>query len=122
MSLISKIRIPRSRSMLTAVTAEAWARTGQAKRAVDVISLVKPEDQELEQLRPQIYRSQAFAFAYAGDVKKSRQALRKLSALDPRRLGGFLGKKGHPLLQKEARKLLEQSGAIPRQMQIQRRL
>ena len=30
-------------------------------------------------------------------------------------------KRAHPLLQKEAKKMLEQSGAVPRKMQVQRR-
>jgi hypothetical protein len=47
--------------------------------------------------------------------------LRKLVEQDARLLGGFMGKKTHPLLQREARKLLEQSGAVPRKMVVQRR-
>jgi hypothetical protein len=41
--------------------------------------------------------------------------------IDLRLLGGFLNnKKVHPLLQKEAKQLLEQSGQVPRKMQFQR--
>jgi hypothetical protein len=111
----------RSRAMLAAVVAEAWARSGQAKRAVDTLSLINPEDPELTQLRPQILRAQAYAFAHAEDMKGARRALRKLGEQDPRLLGGFMAKKTHPLLQREAKKLLEQSGAMQRRMQVQRR-
>jgi hypothetical protein len=112
----------RSRAMLASVVSEAWARTGQAKRAVDTLSVIDPEDEQLAQLKPQIYRSQAFAFAYTNDMKQARRALKRLVGLDARLLGGFLDKKTHPLLQREAKKMLEQSGAIPRKMQVQRRV
>jgi len=119
---LSRHQDVRSRAMLTAVVAEAWARSGQAKRAVDTLSLVDPADEELVQLRPQLFRARAFAFAHAGDLKQARQALRRLMDQDPRILGGFVGGKTHPLLQKEAKKMLAQSGVIPRKMQVQRRL
>ncbi len=112
----------RSRAMLAAVVAEAWARSGQAKRAVDTLSVINADDAELAQLRPQLLRAQAYAFAHADDMKGARRVLRKLGEQDPRLLGGFVSKKTHPLLQREARKLLEQSGAVPRKMQFQRRM
>lgn len=111
----------RSRAMLTAVVAEAWARSGQAKRALDTLSVIDADDKELVQLRPQLLRAQAYAFAHTDDLKAARRALRRLADQDPRLLMGFMTKKTHPLLQKEARKLLEQSGVVPRKMQIQRR-
>jgi hypothetical protein len=119
---LSRHQDARSRAMLASVVSEAWARTGQAKRAVDTLSVIDPEDEQLAQLKPQIYRSQAFAFAYTNDMKQARRALKRLVGLDARLLGGFLDKKTHPLLQREAKKMLEQSGAIPRKMQVQRRL
>jgi hypothetical protein len=111
----------RSRAMLAAVVAEAWARSGQAKRAVDTLSVINPEDPELNQLRPQLLRAQAYACAHADDMKGARRALRKLGEQDARLLGAFVSKKTHPLLQREARKLLEQSGAMQRRVQMQRR-
>lgn len=112
----------RSRAMLASVVAEAWARSGQAKRAVDTLSLINPEDPELAQLRPQILRAQAYAYAHADDMKGARRALRRLGDQDVRLLGGFMSKKTHPLLQREAKKLLEQSGAVQRKVQVQRRM
>jgi len=112
----------RSRAMLAAVVSEAWARTGQAKRAVDTLSAINPEDEQLAQLKPQLYRALAFACAYTNDLKGARRALKRLADQDARLLGGFLGQKTHPLLMREAKKLLEQSGVVPRKMQVQRRL
>jgi hypothetical protein len=112
----------RSRAMLAAVVAEAWARSGQAKRAVDTLSVFNAEDPELAQLKPQILRAQAYAFAHTDDMKSAQRSLRKLGSIDPRLLGGFIAKKTHPLLQREAKKLLEQSGAMQRKVQVQRRM
>jgi hypothetical protein len=111
----------RSKALLGSVIAEAWARSGQAKRAIGVIEPFNPEDELFAQLKPQIYRARAFVYAYAGDVGHMKQALKKLQAIDARTLGGFLGKKTHPLLQKEAKRYLEQSGQVQRRMQIERR-
>jgi hypothetical protein len=112
---------PKARAMLAAITAEAWARSGQAKKGLELLELYDAEDQTYQQLAPQLYRAQAFASAYASDSKTMKKALRKLLDMDARLLGGFMLKKTHPLLQKEARRLLEQSGAVPRKMMIQRR-
>lgn len=119
---LSRHQDARSRAMLAAVVAEAWARSGQAKRAVDTLSVINAEDPELVQLRPQLWRAQAYAFAHTEDMKSATRALRKLAGQDARLLGGFMAKKTHPLLQREARKLLEQSGAVQRKMQVQRRM
>jgi hypothetical protein len=74
------------------------------------------------QLRPQLYRALAYGYAHTNDLKGMRRALKKLMAIDARLLGGFLMKRTHPLLQKEAKKLAEQSGAVPRKMVVQRRI
>lgn len=113
---------PRSRAMLGAIVAEAWARSGQAQKAVETLDLFDLEDAQLEPLKPQIYRAYAYAYAHQTKSRELKGALRKLLAIDPRLLGGFLVKKTHPLLQKEAKRLIEQSGIVPRKMQVQRRL
>ena len=110
----------RSRAMMVAVMAEAWARSGQAKRATETLSLFDPDEGALEQIRPQLWRASAYATAYANDTRGMKRALRKLVEIDPRMLAGFLGKKTHPMLQKEAKRMLEQSGAIPRKVVYQR--
>ncbi|MEN9581601.1 MAG: hypothetical protein RJA70_4610 [Pseudomonadota bacterium] len=117
---LSRHQDDRTKAMMSAVIAEAWARTGQAAKAVNTIELFNPEEASLEQLRPQIYRAQAFVYAYANKPKAMRRALKKLVQMDARILGGFMVKKTHPLLQKEAKLMLEQSGQLPRKMQFQR--
>lgn len=110
----------RSRAMMTAICAEAWARSGEAPRAVESLDLLDQEDEALAQLKPQILRSYAYAYAHMMKTKELRRVLRSLSKMDVRLLGGFLQGKGHPVLQREAKKILEQSGAVPRKMQVQR--
>jgi hypothetical protein len=111
----------RTRAMLASVSAEAWARSGEAKKAIETLGLFDPEEATFEQLRPQLYRAYAYAYAYTNDLNGMKRMLKKLSGIDARLLGGFLTKRTHPLLQKEAKKLLEQSGQVPRKMQVQRR-
>jgi hypothetical protein len=112
---------PRTRAMLAAVSAEAWSRSGEAKKAVETLGLFDPEDEAFKELRPQLYRALAYAYAYTNDLQGMRRCLKKLASQDVRLLGGFLMKRTHPLLQKEAKRALEQSGQVPRKMIVQRR-
>jgi hypothetical protein len=112
---------PRTRAMLASVSAEAWARGGESKKALETLGLFDPEDEVYEQLRPQLFRAYAYAYAYTNDLSGMKRMLKKLVAIDARLLGGFMTKRTHPLLSKEAKKLLEQSGQIPRKMMVQRR-
>lgn len=111
----------RTRAMLAAVVAEAWARGGQARRAKETLDLFDAEDATYEALRPQLYRARAYACIQAGDEKGMRKALRRMLEIDARLLGPFLQPKTHPLLAREARKLIERSGVVPRKMVVQRR-
>lgn len=117
---LSRQQDTRARAMMASVVAEAWARTGQAKKAAETVELYNPDDDEFEQVRPQLHRARAYVYAAIGDAKAMRRSLKKLLDQDARLLGGFMTKRTHPLLQKEAKKMLEQSGQVPRRMQIQR--
>ncbi len=118
---LSRHQEAKTRAMMTAVVGETWARSGHAKKALDTLKLIDPEDSEYEQLRPQLYRALAYAYAHTDDVRGMRRALKKLLDQDVRLLGGFLGKRTHPLLAKEAKKLVMQSGQVPQKMVVQRR-
>lgn len=118
---LSRHQEAKSRAMMTAVIGEAWARSGQAKKAMETLELIDPEDPEYEQLRPQLYRAYAYAYAHVNDIKGMRRALKKLADMDLRLLGGFMAKRTHPLLGKEAKQILERSGQLPRKMIVQRR-
>jgi hypothetical protein len=119
---LSRHQDARTRAMLASVKAEALARSGDAKKATEMLGLFDFDEATFEQIRPQLYRAMAYAATYEGDMGAMRKALRKLLAIDVRLLGGFMIKKTHPLLQKEAKKMLEQSGQVPKKMVVQRRV
>lgn len=119
---LSRHQDARTRAMLASVKAEALARSGDARKASEMLNLFDPEEASFAQLRPQLYRAMAYAAAHESDLTTMRRALRKLLAVDVRLLGGFMMKKTHPLLQKEAKKMLEQSGQVPKKMVVQRRV
>jgi hypothetical protein len=107
----------KTRAMFAAVAGEAWGRTGQAKKAVELLEVLSPDDPELTEMRVQLWRARAFAYAGAGDMKSAGRALKKLAEMNPQLLGMFVSaKKVHPMLQQEAKKMLMRSGAVQRQM------
>ena len=118
---LSRHQDAKTRAMMASVVAEAWARSGQAKKALETLDLYDPEEDEYEQLRPQLHRALCYAYAHSSNYKAMRRSLRKLLAEDVRLLGGFMMKRTHPMLQKEARKLVERSGQIKPRMQVVRR-
>jgi len=117
---IKRASDPRSRAMLGAICAEAWSRSGEPKRALDTLDVFDQKDEALAPLMPQLLRAYAFAYASTTRTKDLRRVLRRMIGIEPRLLGGFLSGKTHPLLAKEAKRALEQSGAVPRRMQVQR--
>jgi hypothetical protein len=103
--------------MFAAIAGEAWGRTGQSKKAVELLDLYNPEDPEYGEMRVQMWRSRAFACAGNGDMKGASRALKKLVEVNPQLLGMFVAaKKVHPMLQQEAKQLLMRSGAVQRRM------
>ncbi len=110
----------KSRAALAAIICEAWARSGQGKKASDTLDLFDPDNGELAEIKPQLYRARAFTAASQNDGKRMKVALRKLRAINPQLLGGFVQKKVHPMLEKEARQMLMESGAVPKKMMRQR--
>jgi hypothetical protein len=121
-ALVDKIELgkqqePKTRAMFAAVAGEAWGRTGQAKKGVELLELFNPDDPDYSEMRVQMWRARAFASAGAGDMKGASRALKKLAEMSPQLLGMFVAaKKVHPMLQQEAKQLLMRSGAVPRKM------
>jgi hypothetical protein len=120
--LVDKIELgkqqePKTRAMFAAVAGETWGRTGESKKAVELLELYNPEDPEYGEMRVQMWRSRAFACAGNGDMKGATRALKKLGEVNPQLLGMFVAaKKVHPMLQQEAKQLLMRSGAVQRRM------
>ena len=117
---LGKQQEPKTRVMFATVAGEAWARTGAAKKAVETLELFNPEDPEYGEMRAQMWRARAFAYAATNDMKGAGRALKKLGDMSPQLLGMFVGKKVHPLLEREAKQLAMRMGAVPRKMVRQR--
>jgi hypothetical protein len=133
--LVDKIDLGRhkdakARATIAAIVGEAWARGGQAKKAVELLETLDPNDAAFTEIKPQLLRSRAFAYAWTNDTKKMKQMLRSLSSLNPQYLASFITKKKipggvspkgvHPLLEKEAYEMITRSGMIPRKMEYRR--
>ena len=111
---MSRHQDQKSKATIAAVVCEAWARTGQAKKAVDILQLFDADDETLADARPGLLRAEVFAYGATDDLKRARSAMHKLAKIDPRIVMGFAQKGVHPLLVKEAKKILDRAGAIPR--------
>jgi hypothetical protein len=127
---LSRHKEARVRATMAAIVGEAWGRTGQARKAIELLETFDPEDADYQDIKPQLYRARAFAYAWANQTKKMRGALKRLRAVNAQLLMGFITKKKnpggvnprgvHPALEKEALALVMQSGAVPRKMQVKR--
>jgi hypothetical protein len=117
---LGKQQDAKTRAMFATVAGEAWARTGNAKKAVETLELFNPDDPEFAESRTQMFRARAFAYAGTNDTKSMARMLKKLADVNPHLLGMFVGKKIHPLLEREAKQLLMRSGAMPKKMVRQR--
>jgi hypothetical protein len=104
----------KAKATLASVICEAWARSGQAKRAVEILELFDVEDPVLVDVKPGLLRARVFAFGGIDDLKSARTAMHQLAKIDARIVAGFAQKGVHPLLVKEAKRILERSGVMPR--------
>lgn len=127
---LSRQKEPRQRGTMAAVIGEAWARSGQSKRAIELLETFDLEDAEYRELKPQMLRSLAFAYAWADQLTKMRTTLRQLEKINVQLVMGFITKKKHPggvnpkgvhpALEQEAYKLAQRSAGIQRRTQTSR--
>lgn len=120
----------KTRATMASIVGEAWARTGQSKKAVELLETFDPEDKDFDELKPQLLRARAFAYAWASNTKQMKQTLRRLSQINPQYLAGFITRKKmpggvspkgvHPLLEKEAIDMVARSGIVPRRTEMKR--
>ncbi|MDF2694935.1 MAG: hypothetical protein K0S65_3318 [Labilithrix sp.] len=115
---LGKQQEPKTRVMFAAVAGEAWARSGQGRKAVDTLDLFNPDAPEHADMKAQMWRARAFAYAAVNDSKGISRALKKLADINPHLLGMFLPpqKKVHPLLEREAKQLVGRLGIVQRKM------
>jgi hypothetical protein len=105
----------RTRANLAGIVAEAWARSGNPIEASELLENFDLQDEQFSEVRPQLLRARTFAFAHQTRLPEMKSTLRELRGISPQLLGIFVSpKRIHPLLSKEARKQLEQSGLGPK--------
>lgn len=97
-----------SRAMMTAVVAEAWARTGKPEAALELLNDVKFDDPELAQLRVPLLYARVFANFGSGKKERARKDLETLMKQDMNLIGRFAmpGQAVHFELQKMAQDVL----------------
>jgi hypothetical protein len=127
---LSRHKEPKARAALVTIVGEAWARSGQARKAAELLETIDGNDPLYEDVRPQLYRALAFAYAWSNQTKLMKKQLRKLGALNTQLLASFITKKKnpqgvnprgvHPLLEQEAFSMLLRSGTVQRKMQVKR--
>lgn len=132
--LVDKVNIEqhkeaKTRASIVAIIAEAWARSGQAKKAIELLDTLTV-DADMDDLKPQLLRARAFSYAWANQTKQMKATLREMMGLNPQFLSGFITKKKHPmgvaprgvhpLLEKEAFDMLMRSGAVQRRVEMRR--
>ena len=118
---LGKQEDPKLRAMMATVAGEAWARSGNAKKALETLELFNPEDPEYGEHKAQMWRARAFAYAATTDQKGVSRALKKLAEMNPHLLGMFVGqKKIHPLIEREAKQIVMKLGVVPRKVVRQR--
>ncbi|MBX3231670.1 MAG: hypothetical protein KIT84_23415 [Labilithrix sp.] len=115
---LGKQQEPKTRVLFATVAGEAWARTGQGRKAVDTLDLFNPDAPEHAEMRAQMWRARAFAYAAVNDTKAIARAVKKLADINPHLLGMFLPpqKKVHPLLEREAKQHVQRLGIVQRKM------
>lgn len=127
---LSRHKEAKGRAMIAAIVGEAWARGGQAKKAVELLETLDVNDETFTEIKPQLLRSRAFAYAWTNDSKKMKATLRTLSGLNMQYLASFITKKKnpagvspkgvHPLLEKEAFEMFMKSGMASRKVEYRR--
>jgi len=115
---LGKQQEPKTRVLFATVAGEAWARSGQGRKAVDTLDLFNPDAPEHAEMKAQMWRARAYAYASVNDTKGISRAVKKLADINPHLLGMFLPpqKKVHPLLEREAKQLVQRMGLGQRKM------
>ncbi|MEZ4361084.1 MAG: hypothetical protein R3B48_12945 [Kofleriaceae bacterium] len=111
------------RPMAATIVAEAWARTGKPKEALELLATVQVPKKDAEQLGMQIRVARIFARFAANQRSQARVEMVELANEDLNQLGRFVGAqfRVHPELVKLARQVYEQHPAARRMKPAARR-
>jgi hypothetical protein len=110
-----------ARPLAASIVAEAWARTGKPKQALELLDSMEVPAKDAEQIAIQARIARVFARFAANQRGLARNELNALADEDVNFLGRFLDPrfKVHPELQKLARQVLEKHPAARKMMKVQ---
>ena len=113
-----------SRGMAAATVAEAWARTGKHKEALDLLQTIKPDDPDFKAAKVPLLFARVYASFASGQRDTVRRDMNTLVQQDPNLLARFVMPKAkvHPELQKIAREILQRSPEVRKMAQKQQKM
>jgi hypothetical protein len=111
------------RPLAATIVAEAWARTGKSKEAIDLLATVEMPKKDAEQILVQYRVAKIFARFASGQRNQARDELSTLADDNVNYLGRFLLPqfKVHPELQKLARSVMERHPSTRKMAKSQQR-
>ncbi len=117
--LVDAIRLdkqaqPKSRALSAAVKAEALARTGAGKEALELLEPYDPADPEFVEVRAMLLRARVYVYHAVRKRGLMGKAMEQLAAERPEMLVPLVARGQHPELVKAARRVLERTGLVPR--------
>ncbi len=117
--LVDQLRLdrqaqPKSRALAAAVKAEAMARTGSPKEALELMEPYDADDPEFVEVRAMLLRARVYTYHANKKRGLMRKAMERLAAERPEMLAPFVARGQHPDLVKAARQVLQRAGVVPR--------
>ncbi len=112
----------KGKALYAACVAEAFARTGSAAEAKQLLETYDASDPEFAEVAALLYRAQVYTYMGTKNRGLAKKALEHLARVEPNMLAAFLVKGVRPDLQKLARQVVQGAGVVPKQkMRVQRR-
>jgi hypothetical protein len=106
----------RAKAKYAAVVAEAFARTGKAQEARELVDAYDPDDEAYaEDLGALLLRARVYTYTATKNRGLARKAMDSLVKRDPNMVAPFMQKGTRPELQQLAKQSLQGAGLAPRQ-------
>ncbi len=106
---------PKAKAMYAAVVAEAFARTGKAPDAKNLLETYPATDPAYGEVSAMLYRAQVYTFMATKNRGLAKKAMEALGAMDPNMVAAFVGKGNKPEIQKMAKQVIQGLGMMPKQ-------
>ncbi|MBW2464827.1 MAG: hypothetical protein JRH11_24470, partial [Deltaproteobacteria bacterium] len=106
---------PKAKAMYAAVVAEAFARTGKAPEAKNLLETYPATDPAYGEVGAMLYRAQVYTFMATKNRGLAKKAMEALGGMDPNMVAAFVGKGNKPEIQKMAKQVIQGLGMMPKQ-------